>query len=69
MDDVIGSGLKIPTSHHVQVFFIGLGDADINIGRILAQATGAEFQGATEKDLAEVIEILQQMVLGTPLRQ
>jgi hypothetical protein len=34
------------------------GAADIDIGRILAQATGAEYQGSTEKDLAAVIEEL-----------
>jgi hypothetical protein len=56
LNDVIGSSLKVPTKHPVQVFFIGIGDADINVGRILAQATGAEYQGATEKDLAEVLE-------------
>jgi Ca-activated chloride channel family protein len=54
---VVGMGLAIKTRHPVQVFFIGIGaDADMQVGRVLAEATGAEFQGATEKDLANVLE-------------
>ena len=53
--DIIGSGPALKTTHPVQVFFIGIGDADMEIGRMLAQATGAEFQGVTEKDLARVL--------------
>ncbi len=54
--DIIGSGLAMKTSHPVQIFFIGIGtDADMEIGRILAQATGAEFQGVADKDLAKVL--------------
>jgi hypothetical protein len=55
LSQVVGAGLKVGTAHRVQVFFIGVGDADLNVGRILAQATGAEFQGTSEKDLAQVI--------------
>ena len=47
-----------PHDHDVQVFFLGFGDADINVGRILAEATDAEYQGSTEEDLAAVIEAL-----------
>jgi hypothetical protein len=54
--DIIGRGPAIKTEHPIQVFFIGVGDADLQIGRILSQATGAEFQGATEKDLANLLE-------------
>ena len=55
-EDVMGSGLAIKTRQPVQVFFIGIGDdADIQVGRILAEATGAEFQGTTEEDLANVL--------------
>jgi len=44
--EIIGQGLAIGTNHPMQVFFIGIGaDADIEVGRILSQATGAEFQG------------------------
>ena len=54
--EIIGTGMALKTQHQVQVFFIGIGqDADMEIGRMLAQATGAEFQGATEKDLAQVL--------------
>ena len=31
-------------------------DADMEVGRMLAQATGAEFQGVTDKDLAQLLE-------------
>ena len=55
--DIIGSGLAIETDHPIQIFFIGIGeDADMEVGRILAQATGAEFQGVTDKDLAQLLE-------------
>ncbi len=54
--DIIGTGLAVTVNHPIQVFFIGIGqDADMEIGRMLAQATSAEFQGATEKDLAQVL--------------
>ena len=55
---VTGSGLKIPTQHPVQIFFVGFGDADINVGRLMAQATSGEYIGSTAEDLASVIEAL-----------
>jgi Ca-activated chloride channel family protein len=58
VEDVVGDELRRDTDHSVQVFFLGFGDADIQIGRILAEATGAEYQGSTEEDLAAVIEEL-----------
>ena len=33
-------------------------DVTTKLGRILAQATGAEYQGSTDEDLAAVIEAL-----------
>jgi Ca-activated chloride channel homolog len=55
--EIIGSGSALKTNNPIQVFFIGIGeDTDIEVGRILAQATGAEFQGVAEKDLAKLIE-------------
>jgi Ca-activated chloride channel homolog len=55
--EIIGQGLAIATNHPIQIFFIGIGaDADMEVGRILSQATGAEFQGVTEKDLANLLE-------------
>jgi Ca-activated chloride channel homolog len=56
--DVVGVELALPHEHDVQVFFLGFGEADFDIGRILAQATDAEFRGSTEADLAGVIEEL-----------
>ncbi len=55
-EDVIGTALAQPTQHRVLIFFVGIGnDADMQIGRILAEATGAAFTGTTEKDLAAVL--------------
>ena len=52
-----GTGLAFRTRFPVQIFFIGIGDdADLEVGRMLAEATGAEFQGTTESDLAAVLE-------------
>ncbi|MFM2077245.1 MAG: hypothetical protein RJA49_1135 [Actinomycetota bacterium] len=56
--DVVGDHLLRKPAHDVQVFFIGFGEADVNIGRILAQATDAEYQGKTDADLANVIDAL-----------
>ena len=55
--DLIGGELALASRHPIQVFFIGIGDdADLDVGRMLAEATGAEFQGVAEKDLASVLE-------------
>lgn len=56
--DILADSLAIDTEHPIQVFFVGFGEADVQIGRILAQATGAEYQGSTDDDLATVIEEL-----------
>jgi Ca-activated chloride channel family protein len=53
---VVGDGFRMSTRQPVQIFFIGFGDADIDVGRVMAQATSAEFQGSTDEDLAAVIE-------------
>jgi Ca-activated chloride channel family protein len=58
VEDVNGGTLLLPHKDPVQVFFVGFGDADVHIGRILAEATGAEYQGSTDEDLATVIEEL-----------
>jgi len=56
-EDIIGFDLKIETTHDIQIFFIGIGgDADMEVGRILSEATGAEYQGVTEGDLANIME-------------
>ncbi len=55
--DVIGIGSAIETAEPIQIFYIGIGDdADMEVGRLLAGATGAEFQGVTEQDLASLLE-------------
>jgi Mg-chelatase subunit ChlD len=56
--EVNGASLRVPTDQDVQVFFVGFGDADIQIGRILAEATDAQYRGQTDDDLAAVIEAL-----------
>jgi Ca-activated chloride channel family protein len=48
----------LPTHEDLQVFFVGFGDADIDVGRILADATDADFQATTEEGLASVIAAL-----------
>ena len=55
--DIVGTGLAMQTKHDVQVFFVGIGDdADMDVGRIFAEATGADFRGVAEEDLANVLE-------------
>jgi hypothetical protein len=57
VEDVVGVSLAVTTRYPVQVFWIGIGeDADIQIGRLLAQATGAEFEATTEEALANLLE-------------
>lgn len=58
VSEVVGEAPLLPHEHPVQVFFVGFGAADVHIGRIVAEATGAEYQGSTEEDLASVIEEL-----------
>ncbi len=55
-EEIVGLELAVETVHDVQIFFIGIGDADLNVGRILTQATGADLRGVTEDDLAQVLE-------------
>ena len=58
LEDVEGQELLLHDDHDVQVFFLGFGEANVHIGRILAEATGAEYQGQPDEDLAAVIEEL-----------
>ncbi len=58
VDKVRGIELRVPHEHPVQIFFLGFGEADLHIGRLLAEATGAEYQGSAGDDLAAVIEQL-----------
>ena len=53
--EIMGTGLKLKTRHPVHVFFVGIGEADLEIGRILAEATHSAFQGTTAESLANVL--------------
>jgi len=53
---ILGSRLAFETRHRIHIFFVGIGDADLEVGPILAEATGSEFRGVTERDLATVLE-------------
>ena len=54
---MIGTELALETDHSIQIFFIGIGDdADMEVGRMLAEATGGEFRGVGEDDLANLLE-------------
>ncbi len=49
--------MAVETHNPVQIFFIGIGeDVDVQVGRILAEATDAEYVVTTEEALANVIE-------------
>jgi hypothetical protein len=56
-ENVIGVKLTLRTTHPVQVFWIGIGDdPDIQVGRLLAEATGAEFEATTNDAFERLIE-------------
>jgi hypothetical protein len=56
MDRIVGTGLAMNTQNRIHVFFVGIGDADMEIGRIIAEATGSAYLGATPENLAQVLE-------------
>lgn len=56
IEEVVGDRLVVEHDNDVQIFFLGFGEADVNIGRLLAEATGAEYQASTSDNLAAVIE-------------
>jgi Ca-activated chloride channel homolog len=62
MKDVRGAELRIQTSHRIKIFFVGISDtttgvsANWDVCRILAGAAQSECKGATNADLAAVIE-------------
>ena len=60
--DIKGTELTVAHVHDVQVFFVGFGESDIAVGRILADATGAEYRESTDEELAAVIEQLSGYV-------
>jgi hypothetical protein len=58
LDRAFGEKLAIETRHPgMHVFYVGLGDdVDLNVGRLLAEATGASFAQGSEKNIATVLE-------------
>jgi Ca-activated chloride channel homolog len=59
--DVRGLRLTLDTQHPVGVYFIGIGEsADLDVGRMLAEATGSDFLGTTVDDLAPVVKLFSE---------
>jgi Ca-activated chloride channel family protein len=55
--DVLGADLAIQTQHPIHIFYVGIGqDADLEVGRILAEATHSAYRATTAGTLASVIE-------------
>jgi hypothetical protein len=56
--DVLGMDLVIKTRHPIHIFYVGIGkDADLEVGRILAEATHSAYQSTTESTLKSVLEM------------
>lgn len=56
-DKVLGEGLALPTAHDIHIFYVGIGgDADLEVGRLLASATASTYVKTTEQNLAAVVE-------------
>jgi hypothetical protein len=54
--DLIGSELAVPTKHPIHIFFVAVGEADVHVGRIMAEATAGAYRPASEAGLAAVVE-------------
>jgi Mg-chelatase subunit ChlD len=55
--DVLGADLASQTKHPMHIFYVGIGkDADLEVGRILAEATHSAYRGTTAGTLASVLE-------------
>lgn len=58
---VMGLRLTGDTQHPVGVYFIGIGDnVDLDVGRLIAEATGSHFVGTTVDDLEKVVKIFSE---------
>lgn len=56
--DVLGLDLVTQTRHPIHIFYVGIGkDADLEVGRIMAEATHSAYQSTTEKTLKSVMEL------------
>jgi Ca-activated chloride channel family protein len=57
IQDILGADLAVETRHPIHVFYVGIGsDADLQIGRILAEATHSAYRASTKDNLASVLE-------------
>jgi Ca-activated chloride channel family protein len=55
--ELLGTKLAIATKSPVHIFSVALGDdADLEVLRILSEATNSTFNKASEKDLAQILE-------------
>ena len=54
--DIVGAALRQPTTHQIHVCVVAVGDANPEIGRVLAEATRCSYQKTTEAGLAGVLE-------------
>lgn len=55
---VMGLRLASDTDHAVGVYFIGIGEnVDLDVGRLIAEATGSNFVGTTIEDLEIVVRL------------
>ena len=55
--DVLGADLASQTKHPMHIFYVGIGkDADLEVGRILAEATHSAYRATTAGTLASVLE-------------
>jgi hypothetical protein len=60
-EEIMGLQLAVPTEHPVRIYYIGIGDnADLEAGRILAEATGSNFLGIGVEDLDIVVRLFSQ---------
>ena len=55
--EVLGVSMALQTKHPIHIFYVGIGaDADLEIGRMLAEATHSAYRGTTAGTLAPVLE-------------
>jgi Ca-activated chloride channel homolog len=55
--EVLGTAMAIQTKHPIHIFYVGIGkDADLEVGRILAEATHSAYRATTADNIASVLE-------------
>ena len=58
-EEVIGDSIAIETNHTIRICFVGIGDeADLEIGRMLAEATDGSSRRVSEKNVISAIKDL-----------